>query len=85
MGKVIPVRMEEKVLKLIDDLVKLGLYKSRSEALRELIKAGMRNLKDYKEIADAVEELFKMEEKLGKMPIELPGTPKKLIAERERF
>ena len=84
-SKVIPVRMEGNVLKFIDDLVKLGLYKSRSEALRELVKAGMKNLEDYKEIVDAVGKLFKLEEKLGKIPIEQPGTLKKLIAERERF
>ncbi|RLG58407.1 CopG family transcriptional regulator [Candidatus Geothermarchaeota archaeon] len=85
MGKVVPVRIDESVLKFIDDLVKLGIYRSRSEAIRELIKAGMKDLKDYKEIADGVERLFKIERKLGKIPIELPGMLRELIAERERF
>ncbi|MFB0523033.1 MAG: ribbon-helix-helix domain-containing protein [Candidatus Bathyarchaeia archaeon] len=35
--KVIPVRLPDKVIKLIDDLVEEGLYANRSAAIRVIV------------------------------------------------
>ncbi|WP_369684989.1 ribbon-helix-helix domain-containing protein, partial [Candidatus Culexarchaeum yellowstonense] len=42
--KVISVRLSEKELREIDRLVECGVFRSRSEAIRELIRLGMENL-----------------------------------------
>ena len=39
--KVVPVRLDDKMLKSIDLLVKAGVYKNRSEALRKIVGIGM--------------------------------------------
>ena len=39
--KVVPVRLDNKKLKEVDFLIKAGVFKNRSEALRMLIEAGM--------------------------------------------
>ena len=83
--QVVPVRLDRDVLRNIDSLVRLGIFSSRSEALRELIKLGLKSLKEYADIARAVEELFKFEESEGKLPVELRGALKELLEERGRF
>ncbi|MCD6369085.1 MAG: ribbon-helix-helix protein, CopG family [Thermoproteales archaeon] len=83
--QVVPVRLGKNVLENIDLLVKIGIFSSRSEALRELVKLGLENLKEYVEIASAVEELFKLEESKGDIPLKLNGALKQLLEERSRF
>lgn len=47
MGVVIPIRFREKELEQIDELVKSGIYRSRSEAIRSLsLEAAMRKRAD---------------------------------------
>ncbi len=84
-SRVIPVRLDDDDLAFIDLLVKLGIYRSRSEAIRELIRAGMRSHEDIVKVAKAVEELFRMEREEGAIPIRLDGALKQLLRERERF
>ena len=43
-SKVIPVRLDDEVLKFIEELVRLGIYSSRSEALRDVIKIGIEKM-----------------------------------------
>ena len=80
-----PVRLDEKTLTFIDTLVKLGIYSSRSEAVRDLIRAGAEKHKWALDVARAVDELFKMEKDLGEPPIKLNGALKSLLRERGRF
>jgi len=49
MSEVISVRVENKVIAKVDELVKRGLYKDRSDALRDLIMRGLDLI--YREIA----------------------------------
>jgi len=42
--KIVPIRLKEEELKQIDELVEYGIFQSRSEAIRELIKIGIDNL-----------------------------------------
>jgi len=39
--RVIPLRLDNEVLSFVDMLIDLGVYSSRSEALRDLIKIGI--------------------------------------------
>lgn len=84
MSQVVPLRLDKKTLENIDLLVKLGLFSSRNEALRELIKTGMRSLDKYIEVIEAVEKLLEEEEK-GKLVIRLDGATRQLLLERDRF
>ena len=54
--KVVPVRLDERKLKDIDLLVKTGVFRNRSEALRRMIESGM------KEIESEIEHLRKIDE-----------------------
>ena len=85
MSRTVPIRLEERDLRQVDFLVSLGMYKSRSEALRELIRLGVKSLKGIFEVGEAVMKLEELEEKEGDIPIRLKGALKQLLEERERF
>jgi Arc/MetJ-type ribon-helix-helix transcriptional regulator len=84
-GKVIPVRVDEELLRLIDELVRLGLYSSRSEAIRDFIRVGAVRAKRAKTVYRLVDQLFKMERSEGDIPVRLDGALRQLLSERERF
>jgi metal-responsive CopG/Arc/MetJ family transcriptional regulator len=63
-SKVIPVRLSHEVLETIDVLIRLGVFKSRSEAIKTLVMIGINNLDDATEIFKACEKLFELEKKL---------------------
>jgi Arc/MetJ-type ribon-helix-helix transcriptional regulator len=84
-SKVIPVRIDEELLKLIDELVRLGLYSSRSEAIRDFIRVGAARAKRARAVYQLVGGLFEMERREGDIPIRLDGALKQLLSERERF
>lgn len=77
--------MDRETLELVNTLLKLGIYNSRSEALRELIKIGIREFKYIVKVATAVEKLFELEREEGDIPIKLEGALKQLLEERGRF
>ena len=82
--KIVPIRLKEEELKQIDELVEYGIFQSRSEAIRELIKIGIDNLTYLSEVFDAVKKLFELEKIEGKIPIDLSGATEQLLRERER-
>ena len=84
-SQVVPIRLKREVLAFIDTLVKLGVYKSRSEALRELIEAGVEELQWTGKVFEAVEELFEIEREEGDVPVKLEGALRQLLEERGRF
>jgi len=84
-SRTIPVRLEKSDLREVDLLVKLGVFSSRSEALRELIRLGVKNLNDVADVASALKKLFELEKAEGDVPLKLPGATKHLLAERDRF
>jgi len=61
------------------------VFNSRSEALRELIRAGIKELKSVPKVIEAVEKLFELERNEGDIPIRLEGALKQLLEERGRF
>ncbi len=85
-SRVVPLRIDKEVIEAVDRLVGLGVFHSRTEALREIVKAGLAGLKAFEKltrIAEGVEKLLEIEEKGGKVPIKLDGALKMLLKERE--
>ncbi|RSN73300.1 ribbon-helix-helix domain-containing protein [Candidatus Methanodesulfokora washburnensis] len=80
--KVIPVRLREQELKQIDQLVEYGVFRSRSEAIREIIKLGI-EIAHLSEVFRAVDKLFELERMEGRIPIDLSGATQQLLEERE--
>jgi len=77
--------MRDDDIRQVDLLVELGVFNSRGDALRELIKLGVKNLSDVAEIAAALERLSELEDKEGDIPVRLQGAVEQLLAERGRF
>ena len=84
-SKVVPVRLDPKLLDAVDSLVRAGFYASRSEAIRALVEAGLEKLGWSRRVAEAVEKLFELEEREGKLPIELREGLRQLLEERGRY
>lgn len=85
MGRVVPVRLDDELLGFVDELVRLGVYSSRSEALRDLVRIGARHVEWVRAVARAVDRLFELEREEGDVPIRLEGALRRLLAERGRF
>jgi Arc/MetJ-type ribon-helix-helix transcriptional regulator len=80
---VVPLRIDKEVLDAVDRLVELGVFRSRTEALRELVKTGLKAYEKLTRIAEGVERLLEIEEKEGEIPVKLDGGLKMLLKERE--
>jgi|GEM_PF-1665603 Arc/MetJ-type ribon-helix-helix transcriptional regulator len=69
--KVVPVRLDDRKLKDLDLLVKAGIYKNRSEALRKIIENGMKKVEaeiEYlKKIDEIVDKIIDSELNFGGM------------------
>ena len=61
MVRVIPLRLDNEVLSFVDMLIDLGVYSSRSEALRDLIKIGIEKYRWMNRVYEAIEKFFKLE------------------------
>ena len=85
MVKVVPVRLDNDIIDFIDMLIKLGIYSSRSEALRNLIRIGMEECRWMVRVNEAVEKLFKLEAESGEIPIRIDGVLKEFLRGRDRF
>ena len=81
----VSVRLDDELLKLVDELVRLGVYGSRSEALRDFIRIGARYARQIQMVAEAVNKLFELEKEEGDIPVRLEGALRQLLSERERF
>lgn len=65
------MRLDREVLEFIDIPVRLGIYDSLSEALRELIKVDVEEFKWIAKVAEAAEKLFELEREGEEIPIKL--------------
>jgi len=83
-SQVVPLRISKEILEAVDKLVELGVFSSRSEALRELVKSGLRSYEKLARIAKGVEKLLEIKEREKEIPIRLDGALKQLLEERER-
>ncbi len=80
--QVVPLRLDKEALEIIDELVKMGLFNSRSEALRELVKTGAKEYEKRISIVKAAERLIEMERKKGKIPLQIGGGLEELLSAR---
>jgi len=85
MVRVVPVRLDHDIIDFIDMLINLGIYSSRSEALRDLIRIGMEEYRWMVKVNEAVEKLFKLEAESGEIPIRIDGVLKEFLKRRDRF
>ena len=83
-SRIVPLRVDKEVLEVVDRLVRLGVFSSRSEALRELIKIGIRSYERLARIAQGVEKLLEIEKREGRIPVRLDGSLKLLLEERRQ-
>jgi hypothetical protein len=79
------VTIEQETLDAVDALVRLGIFKSRSEALKILIRIGLSSVGDVVNVVKISERLFELERTLGYIPVRLDGGFKDLMEMRERF
>jgi Arc/MetJ-type ribon-helix-helix transcriptional regulator len=71
---IVPVRIDDEDLKKIDVLVKREAYRSRNEAIRQIIKAKLaESLVEDEDVTALVETLLKMKRK-GREPVTLRFT-----------
>lgn len=85
---VVPIRLDDEDLKRIDLLVKREAYRSRSEAIRQMVKAKLvEALAEDEDVERLVETLLRMKKKGGEpVTIRLRQTAVDLVAEgRERW
>ena len=82
--QVVPVRLDREIIEVVDELVRLGLFSSRSEALREIIKNGIQGYRRLAKLAQAVEKLYELEREKGGIPVRLDGALDELLKEREK-
>ena len=81
---VVRVQLDPETLKLVDLLVGLGVYRSREEAIRDLVAAGLRSREKERlvRVARAVERLFELEKRLGRVAVQLEGGLEELLRMR---
>jgi len=78
MTETVPVRIDKEILDTLDLFVKLGFYKNRSDAIRELMKKGMEAREEAKELGRIVKIVERLD---STRKVDLSG----LELERERF
>ena len=83
--EIVQIRMEHADLEFVDFLVKAGICKTRSNAIRYLVSLGISSSKKLPQIIKVVEELRKKGRESERFSIELPGATKILMSERDRF
>ena len=78
MTDIVPVRIDKETLDTLDLFVTLGLHKSRSEAISELMKKGL-------EASDEVKELGRLVKAIGSLDRAGKVDLSSLELERERL
>ena len=81
----IQIRIDEETSRFVERLLRSGLFRTRSDAIRHLLSKGMSASVEFPEIAEKVKKLRSLEKSTGKFPIELTGSLKELLSDRDRF
>jgi Arc/MetJ-type ribon-helix-helix transcriptional regulator len=72
---VVPIRLSRQDARKLDRLVKLGIYRSRTEAIRAMIQAGAdEKVAQYlmnETVLDALNELLEYEKRDGSNPLRI--------------
>jgi Arc/MetJ-type ribon-helix-helix transcriptional regulator len=84
---VIPIRLKRQDARKLDLLVKLGIYRSRTEAIRAMIEAGadeqVRHYLMSEKVLNALDELLEYEKSNGRNPLRVitEKTAAEIVAE----
>ncbi|MGC8505219.1 MAG: hypothetical protein ACP5NK_00705 [Thermoplasmata archaeon] len=81
----IQIRIYEETARFVNRLLWSGLFKTKSEALRYILSMGITATNKFPEVSEKVEKLKFMEKSIGRIPIELSGSLKDLLINRDRF
>ena len=81
----IQIRIDEETSKFINRMLRSGLFSTKSDALRYILSSGMSAAAKFPEVSEKVERLKSMERTAGRPPIELSGSLKDLLTNRNRF
>ncbi|AGE71940.1 ribbon-helix-helix domain-containing protein [Sulfolobus acidocaldarius] len=76
----VTIRIDTEVLKKIDELITLGIFSSRNEALNTVIRIGLDELKFWREIIRKYEDLKKK-----RVEVFIDKPLEELLKERDRF
>lgn len=80
----IQIRIDEDTSQFVEKLLRSGLFKTKSDALRYLLSMGISAASKFPDIAEKVKRLKSIERSTGKSPIVLTDGLKELLAERDR-
>ncbi|MCL5786988.1 MAG: hypothetical protein AAE987_07300 [Thermoplasmataceae archaeon] len=83
--KTIQIRIDEDTYKFVNKLLRSGLFKTKSEALRYILSMGITAAEKFPEVFEKVERLTAIERSTGRNPILLSGGLTYLLANRDRF
>lgn len=61
MTETIPVRLDRETIETLDLFVKTGLYRNRSDAIRELMKKGLNSQNELKQLGHIVKLIHKLD------------------------
>ncbi|MCL5439567.1 MAG: hypothetical protein M1595_01490 [Candidatus Thermoplasmatota archaeon] len=81
----IQIRIDEETSKFVNRMLRSGLFRTKSDALRYILSAGITAAAKFPEVSEKVERLKSMEKTTGRPPIELSGSLKDLLVNRDRF
>ena len=81
----IRIRIDEETSKFVNRMLRTGLFRTKSDALRYILSAGITAAAKFPEVSEKVERLKSMEKASGRLFIELSGSFKDLLVNRDRF
>ena len=81
----IQIRIDEETSKFVNRLLRSGLFKTKSEAFRYILSKGVTAAEKFPEVSDKVDKLMFKEKSIGRIPMELSGSLKDLLVNRDRF
>ena len=81
----IQIRIDEETSKFVNRMLRSGLFRTKSDAIRYILSAGMTAAAKFPEVSEKVEKLKSMEKTTGRPPIKLSGGLKDLLVNRDRF
>ncbi len=81
----IQIRVDEETSKFVNRMLRSGLFRTKSDAIRYILSAGITAASKFPEVSEKVEKLKSMEKTTGRPPIELSDGLKDLLVNRDRF
>ncbi|MCL4342112.1 MAG: hypothetical protein M1431_08480 [Candidatus Thermoplasmatota archaeon] len=81
----IHIRIDEETSKFINRMLRSGLFRTKSDALRYILSAGITSASNFPDVSEKVERLKSMEKTTERPSNELSGSLKEILVNRDRF